>query len=77
MLKIFRILIAVIVIILSGFSLLTDYTGILPIMNFFLGLMLLVMGIEEIKANKKRLGYILIISSGVIFIVCTLEMIDF
>jgi hypothetical protein len=46
----------------------------IPLMQFFLGLMMLVMGIEQIKANKKNSGYICIITSGFIFIAIFLTL---
>lgn len=76
MLKIIQILSGVAALILSSYSLFTGNSELIPYIQFFLGLMMLVMGIEEIRTNNKRVGYICLISSGFIFIVLILKLVS-
>ncbi|MCQ6277535.1 YczI family protein [Bacillus sp. V3B] len=58
MLKISRVILAVIVITMAGYGLLTENHWLQPYMLFFLGLMMLVMGLEEFQKGRKVYGYL-------------------
>jgi len=53
MLKTSRIILAVIVIIMAGYGLLTENHLLQPYMLFFLGLMMLILGLEEFQKGRK------------------------
>ncbi|MFC0562564.1 YczI family protein [Halalkalibacter alkalisediminis] len=69
MLKILRIIFAIIVLILGGYGSITGNYEAMPYMMFFLGAMLFVMGVSEIKMERKRMGYFSIIVSLFVFYV--------
>ena len=69
MLKILRILFSIIVIVLAGYSKISGNYGIMPYMMFFMGAMLLVMGIAEIKEARRKMGTFIIIASIFVFYV--------
>lgn len=69
MLKILRIVLSIIVVILAGYALITENYIVMPYMMFFMGAMLVVTGIAEIKAERKQMGIISIIASIFIFYV--------
>ena len=58
MLKISRIILAVIVIIMAGYGLLTENHLLQPYMLFFLGLMMLILGLEEFQKGRQVYGYL-------------------
>ncbi|HLT55427.1 MAG TPA: DUF3953 domain-containing protein [Bacillota bacterium] len=57
-LKIARAIISVIVILLAGYGLITENFSFQPLMLFFLGLLLLVIGIGELQKGQKPGGYL-------------------
>ncbi|GGH70070.1 hypothetical protein GCM10010978_04620 [Compostibacillus humi] len=57
-LKIIRAIISVIVILLAGYGLITENFSFQPLMLFFLGLLLLVIGIGELQKGQKPGGYL-------------------
>ncbi|NEU32105.1 DUF3953 domain-containing protein [bacterium LRH843] len=69
MLKTLRIVLAIIVFVLAGYGSITESSAESPYMMFFMGAMLLVMGISEIKMKRKRIGFISIIVSLFVFYV--------
>ncbi|MEC5425871.1 YczI family protein [Virgibacillus sp. C22-A2] len=70
MLESLRIVLAIIVLVLAGYGLLTGNSeAVSPYMMFFMGAMLLVMGISEIRKERKRIGFISIIVSLFVFYV--------
>ncbi|MFD1926498.1 YczI family protein [Sporosarcina siberiensis] len=69
MLKILRIVLVIIGFVLGGYILISsNYEG-LPYMMFVIGTMLLVIGIAEIKQNRKKMGIVSIIGSLFVFYV--------
>jgi hypothetical protein len=58
-----RIILAIIVIILVGYGLITGSSAVSAYMMLFMGAMLLVMGISEMKMDRKRIGFMSIIVS--------------
>ncbi|MEN2767540.1 YczI family protein [Ornithinibacillus xuwenensis] len=69
MLKMIRISLAVVIIILSIYILLTDNFDMLLYSNTLLGLLLFVIGLEELKKEKKGFGYLGIFASIFAFFV--------
>ncbi|MED3572653.1 DUF3953 domain-containing protein [Cytobacillus praedii] len=69
MLVTLRIILAIIVFILAGYGLRTGSSVVSAYMMFFMGAMLMVMGIFEIKMERKRIGFISIIVSLFVFYV--------
>ena len=69
MLIILRILLSIIVFVLGGYVLISGNNEVMPYMMFSLGAMMLVMGIDEIKKDRKKMGVIAIIVSIFIFYV--------
>ncbi len=64
MLKRLRIFLSVIVLVLSGYSLITQNFKFVPYLMFLLGAMILVTGLIELKRDKKEFwGYGCIIAS--------------
>jgi Protein of unknown function (DUF3953) len=64
MLKRLRIFLSVIVLVLSGYSLITQNFKLVPYFMFLLGAMILVTGLIELKRDKKEFwGYVCIIAS--------------
>ncbi|CAH2717538.1 hypothetical protein BACCIP111895_04752 [Neobacillus rhizosphaerae] len=61
MLKISRIILAVIVTLIAGYGLFTGDFEFQTYMMFFLGLMMLVMGIDEFQKGRKSYGLISIV----------------
>ncbi|MCM2531658.1 DUF3953 domain-containing protein [Neobacillus pocheonensis] len=61
MLKISRIILAVIVILISGIGLFTKIFDFQPYMMFFFSLFMLVMGLEEFQKGRKGIGWISIV----------------
>lgn len=59
--NIFKVLLAISTIALSIFSLLNESMNLTSVMLFLVGVLLLTMGAEEIKKEKKAVGYLLII----------------
>ena len=58
MLKVSRVILAAIVIIMAGYGLLTENQLLQPYMLFFLGLMMLILGLEEFQKGRKVYGYL-------------------
>ena len=70
MLKILRVILAIIVIVLSAYGLISQNFRFMPYSMFFLGVLMLVMGLSELQEDRKRIiGYMLIILSMFIFFV--------
>ena len=69
LLKILRIVFAIIVFVLGGYTLISSNNEVLPYMMFFLGAMLLVIGIAEIKKDRLIMGIVSIIVSIFVFYV--------
>ncbi|SFE00135.1 Protein of unknown function [Lentibacillus persicus] len=70
MLKTLRIVFAIITLVLAGYGLATGNSGVVsPYMMLFMGAMLLVMGISEIKNERKQIGFMSIIVSLFVFYV--------
>ncbi|MBU8907519.1 YczI family protein [Desertibacillus haloalkaliphilus] len=67
--KILRVILAMIVVILSAYSLITGEYGIMPYTQLLLGLMLFVIGIVEIEGKRKGTAFISFISSGFVLVV--------
>ena len=63
LLIVMRIILAIIVLVLSVYAMVTDNHELSPYMLFFLGLMMLVMGISEIRAKRKSYAIIAILAS--------------
>jgi uncharacterized protein YqgC (DUF456 family) len=59
--NIIKAILAILVLVLSGYGLLNPSINMTTITLFLLGALLLTMGIEEIKNEKKTIGYLLII----------------
>ena len=60
MLKILQILFSIIVLVLAGYGLFTKDFQFQGYMILFLGLTMLVLGLQEFKRNKKSSGWMLI-----------------
>ena len=60
MLKILQILFSIIVVVLAGYGLFTKDFQFQAYMILFIGLTMLVLGLQEFKRNKKLSGWILI-----------------
>ena len=60
MLKVLQILFSIIVIVLAGYGLFTKDFQFQAYMILFIGLTMLVLGLQEFKRNKKLSGWILI-----------------
>ena len=60
MLKILQILFSIIVLVLAGYGLFTKDFQFQAYMILFIGLTMLVLGLQEFKRNKKLSGWILI-----------------
>ena len=70
MLKILRVILAIVVIALSAYGLISQNFRFMPYLMFFLGVLMLVMGLSELQEDRKRIiGYMLIILSMFIFFV--------
>ena len=68
--KIIRIILAIIVIGLSSYSLISENFGLMPIMMLFLGALMLAIGLSELQKDRKRFeGYMFIIISLFVFYV--------
>lgn len=55
--------------ILAIYILITKTYGLLPLMSFFMGLMLLMMGVFDFKESRKITGYSLFLASGFVIFV--------
>jgi len=64
-----RIVLAIIGFVLGGYILISSNYEVLPYMMFFIGAMLLDLGIAEIKQNRKNMGIVSIIGSLFVFYV--------
>ncbi|WP_143469683.1 YczI family protein [Lentibacillus sediminis] len=69
MLNIIRIITAVIAGSLAIYALITGNHHVMPYMMFFMGVMLLAMGLSEIKKERRRMGFLSIIVSLFVFYV--------
>ncbi|MEC0299192.1 MULTISPECIES: YczI family protein [Peribacillus] len=65
--KIVRIILAIVVVVLSGYGLKTQTLELLPYCMFFLGILILVIGLEELQKDRKVWGYMNIAISLFIF----------
>ena len=69
-LKILRLILAIIVVALSSYALITGISGaIIPYIVFFLGVMLLVTGITELREKRKATAITLFFVTGFNFYV--------
>jgi len=59
-LKITRIILSAITLLLAGYGLFTQNFVLQPLMIFFMGLLILVMGLDEFKKGRKGFGYLCI-----------------
>ncbi|PAF21019.1 hypothetical protein CHH49_13295 [Terribacillus saccharophilus] len=73
MLLVLRIILAIIVITLSVYGLVSDNHDIYPYMSLFLGLMILVIGISEFKAKRQAIAIMCIFISVFILFVAAYE----
>ncbi|ALX48571.1 hypothetical protein AOX59_08080 [Lentibacillus amyloliquefaciens] len=62
--KAIKFILAVTVVLLSGYSLITGEYGSLPYTQLLLGLMLLVMGMTEMQEERKAIAILLYLSGG-------------
>ncbi|MGG5739486.1 MULTISPECIES: DUF3953 domain-containing protein [Bacillus cereus group] len=69
MLRILRLLIAFIVIIISTIGLLTGQHNFLPLSQFFLGALMFLIAIEQIKKKDSGTGFICIVAGAFSWIV--------
>lgn len=69
MLKIIYFTLAIVVITLSGYSLITKDFSLMSYMMFALGLLMLVMGITEFQRMKKANAIMIVFASTFIFFV--------
>ena len=68
--KIIRIILAIIVIVLSSYSLIRGNFELMPFMMLFLGAFMLATGLSELQKDRKRFeGYMFIVVSLFIFFV--------
>ncbi|WP_078552095.1 YczI family protein [Bacillus alkalicellulosilyticus] len=61
MLKILRYVLSVIVILFAAYGLITQNFKYSHIMTFFMGLMMLVMGLEEFRKDRKAYGWLFVV----------------
>lgn len=69
MLKALTVVLPIIVIVLAGYALMSGNDIIMSYMMLLVSVMLLVMGIDEIKKERKQIGIFSIIISVVVFFV--------
>ena len=62
MLEITRIILCVITILLAAYGLVTGNFELQPFMIFFLGLLMLVMGLIEFRKERKKYGWLFIVA---------------
>ncbi|WP_369902093.1 DUF3953 domain-containing protein [Bacillus manliponensis] len=67
-----QLAISISIILLAAYSVITGNTSLLPIMQIVAGILAFVIGIDQIKRNKKALGFVLIGSSIVVWSFCIL-----
>ena len=71
MLKILRIVLSIITISLSGFSLITENFEYIPYLMLSLGVTMLVIGLIELEKNRKEFwGFMSIVVSLFVFLCC-------
>lgn len=73
MLLVVRIILAIIVITLSVYSLVSDNQEIYPYMSLFLGLMMMVIGISEFKAKRQAIAIMCVLVSVFVLFVAANE----
>ena len=59
-LKVLRIILSAITLLLAGYGMFTESFVLQPVMIFFLGLLMLVMGLDEFNKGRKGFGYLCI-----------------
>ncbi|MDM5465468.1 DUF3953 domain-containing protein [Bacillus cereus] len=69
MLTLLKIIFGLISCILAVYSLITDKFEIMPYMSLFVGLMILMTGLSDLKENRKASAYTLFLASGFIIFV--------
>ncbi|MDM5185911.1 DUF3953 domain-containing protein [Bacillus sp. DX4.1] len=69
MLTLLKIIFGLISCILAVYSLITDKFEIMPFMSLFMGLMILMTGLSDLKENRKTSAYTLFLASGFIIFV--------
>ncbi|MDR4929602.1 DUF3953 domain-containing protein [Peribacillus simplex] len=62
-----RIILAIVVIVLSGYILITQTLELMPYYMFFLGALILVIGLAELQKDRKVWGYLNIAISLFVF----------
>ncbi|MEB2630684.1 YczI family protein [Peribacillus frigoritolerans] len=62
-----RIILAIVVIVLSGYSLIAQTLELMPYYMFFLGALILVIGLAELQKDRKVWGYMNIVISLFVF----------
>ncbi|PAL04333.1 hypothetical protein B8W99_27140 [Peribacillus simplex] len=65
--KVVRIILAIVVIVLSGYSLIAQTLELMPYYMFFLGALILVIGLAELQKDRKVWGYMNIVISLFVF----------
>ncbi len=65
--KMVRIILAIVVIVLSGYSLIAQTLELMPYYMFFLGALILVIGLAELQKDRKVWGYMNIVISLFVF----------
>lgn len=69
-LKVVRIILSIVGLVLASYGLITKDYHLLPFMMLFLGGLMLVMALEELKKKRKStIGYVLIVISLFVFFV--------
>lgn len=60
MFKVFISILSPVIIIIAAYQLITDNFELQPLVMFLLSLLMLVLGLEQFRINKKLLGWLLI-----------------
>ncbi|HLR61954.1 MAG TPA: YczI family protein [Lentibacillus sp.] len=67
--KIARVILAVTVVLLSGYMLITGEYGVLPYTHSLLGIMFIIWGVAEFKENRKAMAVLVFLTGGFILFV--------
>lgn len=62
--KIIRVILAIVVVSLSSYSVIIGEYGTMPYIQLLLGMMFLVWGINEFQENRKATAILLLLTSG-------------
>ncbi|MFU0790270.1 DUF3953 domain-containing protein [Virgibacillus proomii] len=74
MLTVIRVALAIIVLVLSGYSSITNNLVLFPFMMLFLGALMLVNGIGVLQKDKKDFGGFLSIAASVLALITSIEL---